>query len=127
MSLGLAKRIYEGLDDFAWRDLEAVAAKVDEVTPRGAPLYAEEGVYFLTRRTPLPGLEVHDSHKLKLAPAQAAALHVIPRAELDRMIQAGGFATVQSCSDDEIDRLDLAKLYANKAEISDCTVFWGHK
>jgi hypothetical protein len=127
MALGLAKRLYEGRDDLAWKDLEAVAAKVNEVTPPGAPLYAEENIYFLTRRTPMLGLEYHDSHKLKLPPAEAAALHVIPRPEVDRMIQSGAFSTVQSCSDDEVDRLAVAKLYANKADIAECVVFWGKK
>jgi hypothetical protein len=127
MALGLAKRLYEGRDDLNWRDVEAVAAKVNEVTPTGAPLYAEENIYFLTRRTPMPGLEHHDSHKLKLPPAEAAALHVIPRPELDQTIKAGAFSTVQSCSDDEVDRLAVEKLYANKAEIADCVVFWGKK
>ena len=127
MALGLAKRLYEGRDDMAWRDVEPVAVKVNEVTPPGAALYAEENIYFLTRRTPMTGLEYHDSHKLKLPPAEAAALHVIPRPELDQMIKAGAFSTVQSCSDDEIDRLAIAKLYTNKADISECVVFWGRK
>ena len=127
MALGLAKRLYEGRDDMGWRDVEPVAAKVNEVTPPGAALYAEENIYFLTRRAPLPGLEYHDSHKLKLPPAEAAALHVIPRPELDQMIKAGAFSTVQSCSDDEVDRLAVAKLYANKADIVECVVFWGRK
>ena len=127
MVLGFAKRLYEGRDDLTWHDVEAVAAKVKEVTPSGAPLYAEENIYFLTRRTPMPGLEYHDSHKLKLPPAEATALHVIPRPEVDRMIKAGAFSTVQSCSDDEVDRLAVEKLYANKAEIADCAVFWGRK
>jgi 4-amino-4-deoxy-L-arabinose transferase-like glycosyltransferase len=127
MALGLAKRLYEGRDDLAWHDVEAIAAKVIEVTPPGAPLYAEESIYFLTHRTPMTGLEYHDSHKLKLPPAEAAALHVIPRPELDRMIMAGVFSTVQSCSDDEVDRLAVEKLYAKKADIADCVVFWGRK
>jgi hypothetical protein len=127
MALGLAKRLYEDHGDFTWSDVEEIAAKVDEVTPPGAPLYAEENVYFLTHRTFLPGMENHDSHKLKLTPTEAARMHVLPRPELDRMIKAGAFSTVQSCDDDEIDRLDAAKLYSNKAVMSGCTVFWGLK
>lgn len=127
MALGLAKRLYEDRDSFVWSDVEAIAAKVNEVTPPGATLYADEDIYFLTRRTPPSGLELADSHKLRLAPSEAAALHVIPRPEVDRMIRAGMFSTVQLCDDHEIDRLGIGKLYANKAEVSECSVFWGRK
>jgi hypothetical protein len=127
MAVGLGKRLYEGRDDVAWSDMEKVAAKVDEVTPRGAPLYADESVYFLTRRPPPPGMEHQNSHKLKLQPAEAAALHVVPRAELERMMKAGTFRTVETSSDDEIEQFGLPNLYSKKAEISVCTIFWDRK
>src|SRR5450432_2864420 len=125
---GLAKRLYEeGRDDFFWRDMEKVARKVEDVTPRQAALLAyEEHVYFLTRRIPPSGMEVEDSHGLKLPPAEAALLHVVPRDELRKRIEAGMFDTVQTCEEDEdtIQALGLRRLYARSAVIAPCSVFW---
>jgi hypothetical protein len=127
MAFGIVKFVYDGRDDICWSDMEEIAAKVDEVTPRGSSLYAEEIIYFLTRRTPPPGMEHHDAHKLKLPLAEAAALHVLPRPELKRMIDAGAFSTVETSYDDEIEQFDLPKLYSKKAEFSGGTVFWERK
>ena len=79
VSLGLAKTLYDGRDDFAWSDFDAAAAKVAEVAPPGSAIFADEQIYFLTRRQPPPGLEYDDSHKLTLTQAQASMLHVFPR------------------------------------------------
>jgi hypothetical protein len=126
LSLGLAKSLYEERDDFTWRDFEAIAGKVDQVTPPNAPLLADEHVYFLTRRPPLSGMELRDSHKLELPAALANSMHIVSAAELDRRIQAGVFSTVETCSftDEKIEALGLARLYSQKAQIEDCTVFW---
>ncbi len=124
MALGLFRRLHEDAGDFRWKDAEEMAAKVNEVTAPGAPLYAEENVYFLTHRM-LPGMENHDSHKLSLTPAESARLHILTRTDVDGMIKAGAFSTAQSCDDEEIKRLDGAKIYGNKTEMSGCAVFWG--
>jgi len=128
MAFGIVKRLYDGRDDVCWIDMEEVAAKVDEVTPPGSSLYAEEIIYFLTRRTPPPGMEHHDAHKLKLLrPDEAAALHVLPRPELKRMFDAGAFSTVETSYEDEIELFGFPKLYSKKAELSAGTVFWERK
>lgn len=125
VSLGLAKTWYASRGDFGWADFEAIARKVDQVTPRGAPVLADEQVYFLTRRLPPSGMELEDSHKLNLPPEKAALLHIVSRPELDRRVRAGEFSTVQTCGDDpKMQALGLPKLYAKKAEIEDCAVYW---
>ena len=110
-----------------WRDVETIAAEVERVTPPGATLDADENVYFLTRRVPPSGLENAYSHYLKLSPAESSALHVLPRAELDRRVAAGEFATLETCQDDQVDRTDIARFFAQQAEIEGCVVYWRPK
>jgi len=91
-----------------------------------ASLYADELVYFVTRRVPPSGMECHDSHKLtSLSPAEAAYLHVVQSPERDRMVNAGVFSTAETCDDDEISKFN--RLYTNKAEHAGCAVYWGFK
>lgn len=129
LSLGLAKSLYEERDDVVWHDFEQIAGKVDQVTPPNATLLADEHVYFLTRRPPPSGMELRDSHKLELPAPLAASMHIVSAAELDRQIQAGVFSTVETCTftDEKIATLGLARLYAQKAEIEDCTIFWDRR
>jgi hypothetical protein len=126
LSLGLAKSFYEEGDDVTWQDFEKIARKVDQVTPPDGLLLADEHVYFLTRHPPPSGMELRDSHKLELPAAFADAMHIVSQSELDRRIQAGVFGAVESCtfSDEKIEALGLGRLYAQKAEIEDCAVFW---
>jgi hypothetical protein len=127
LSLGLAKSLYEDRDDeVTWHDFEKIAAKVDQVTPPNAPLLADEHVYFLTRRPPPSGMELRDSHKLELPAALADSMHILSATELDRQIKAGVFSTVETCTfpDEKIAALGLARLYSQKVEIEDCTIFW---
>jgi hypothetical protein len=125
LALGLAKRVYDEGDTFAWRDLEEVARAVEQVTPPGRPLLADEHIYLLTRRPPPSGMEHSDSHKLNFAPGVAVSLHVVPEAELSRRIGAGTFATVETCEDeDELAGLKWPRQYARRAQVGDCTVFW---
>ena len=125
---GLASRLYlEARDDFFWRDMEEVARKVDSVTPPQGTLWAsEEHVYFLTRRTPPPGMEVDDSHGVQVPPAEAALLHLVSRDELSKQIEAGMFDTAEICVDDpdSAEMADLARIYARSATITPCHVFW---
>jgi hypothetical protein len=83
MVLGLGKALYDR-DQVAdhWDSYERVAKKVDEVTPRGALLFADEPIYFLTRRVPPPGLELSNSHKVDLGPAENALLHILTEADV---------------------------------------------
>jgi hypothetical protein len=121
---GLASSLFGQRDDLIWTDLEKTAAKVREVTPPTASLLADETVYFLLRREPPSGMELEDSHKLNFSDADAAALHLVSRAKLDIMIKAGRFDTIEMCDEDEIDRLDLASRYRNKATVGTCQIFW---
>jgi 4-amino-4-deoxy-L-arabinose transferase-like glycosyltransferase len=126
-SLGLAKAIYERHDNMNWRDFEQVARKVEEVTPPQQPLLADEFVYFLTRRQPPSGMELADSHKLNNLPTDfAAALHILPRKDLDQQVKMGKFSTVETCDDDDerVEALHLPQLYTRKADVSGCTVYW---
>jgi 4-amino-4-deoxy-L-arabinose transferase-like glycosyltransferase len=130
LCLGLAKALYERRNDYSWQDLEEIAREVDRVTPPQAPLLADEHIYFLTLRTPASGAEFSDSQKLNLPPAVAASLHIVPRTELARRVQAGMFNTVETCNDEDDDRvkvLGLPEVYAKKAVVHDCTIFWDRK
>ena len=125
---GLAKRLYEeGRDDFFWRDMEKVARQVEQVTPRdGALLASEEHVYFLTRHRPPSGMEVEDSHRISLPPADAALFHLVFRDELRKRMEAGAFDTVEICEEDgdRVRELGLERIYARSVEIAPCYVFW---
>ena len=125
-ALGLLKSIYERGELYSWRDMENAGRKVNEVTPAEGTLWADEHIYFVTRRRPPTGMELADSHKLELLPATlAAALHIVPKSQLDRRVKAGEFDTVATFADaDTIDELGLPKTYAKKASVGDCDVFW---
>ena len=126
LALGLGKSLYERRD-LNWSAYQRLANKVDQVTPRGALLLANEPIYFLTRRTPPPGFELFYSHKVNLPPAEAALMHIVTEAEVKRQVQSGMFATAYSCDDGEIDDWGLEKLYQQRVDMDDCSIFWGWK
>ncbi len=129
-SLGLARRLWDSQEDTSWKRYEEIAAKVEEVTPAGAALFAEEAVHFLLRRAPMSGLEHADARKLDnaISPEFAARLHVIPQSAVDAMMRNGEFATIETCKDEtKIAELGLTDLYAQKTEIGDCAIFWDLK
>jgi hypothetical protein len=127
LALGLGKSLYERASNVrTWAVHEQMAKKVDEVAPRDAPIFADEEIYFLTRRTPPPGLEFSYSHKLKLAPALAAQLHIIDQDQINRMAATGKFAAVATCDDEFLDAMHLDDIYIHKFETDDCYVYWGH-
>lgn len=112
-------------DSFGWSDMEEMAQKVKEVTPAGATLWADEQIFFLLKWPVSDGMETADSHKLQFPPSKAALFHVVPRPELYKKVKAGYYHTVATCGDDDlISELGLVKLYAHKADIADCAVFW---
>jgi hypothetical protein len=123
LALGLGKMIFED-DSHSWADLEDLAAKVNQVSPPGTPICADEQMYFLTDRTPPRGMEHANAHKLALNASEAARLHIIPSKELDRQIRSGAFGTYESCDDDEIDRLGVGKLFRHEEDVSECSVYW---
>jgi len=125
VSLGSAKSLYADRNAFSWPDLEAVARKVDEVTPRGAPLWADEHIYFLTRRPPAEGTEVAYAEVIDLPAGLASKLHIVPLDELDRRAAAGMFGTVSTCEESEqIEELELPRLFLHSAAVGACHVFW---
>ncbi len=127
-ALGLVKTLIDSEDTFRWSELERVAAKVNEVTPAGAPLWADEHIYFLTKRIPPPGMEFSYSHTVNVDPVLAALVHVVPRSELIAEIAAGAFQTIENADDeDEIDSLGIPPLYRQHTEISECDIFWDLK
>ncbi len=126
-SLGVAKAIYDGRDNMHWSDFEQVAHKVQEVTPPGQPIMADEFVYFLLKRVPPSGMELEDSHKLNnLQPGLAAALHVVPRADLEKQVKRGKFSTVETCDDDDerMEAFKLTEVYSKWQDVSGCVVYW---
>ena len=126
VSLGSAKSLYEDRNGFSWRDLEAVAREVDKVTLRSAPLWADEHVYFLTRRRPAEGTEVSYAEVIDLPAGLASSLHIVPLEELDRRAATGMFSTVSTCEESEqIEALDLPRLFRHNTPIGTCHVFWG--
>jgi hypothetical protein len=120
----LANSIYEEYG-YTWPELEGVAAKVKQVTPQDAAIWAPEHIYFLVG-WPVPfGMEHNDAHKLQFAPAENAVLHVLPKADMDRQLKAGNFSTAVVCEDEEPAKtLKEWKVYSQTAEIQDCTIFW---
>lgn len=124
MVLGLGRGLFDGLDTYSWRQLEKTARKVQEVTPKNAELLAPEQIYFLTRRPVPMGLEFIHLRKLDLGTTRNRELHILPLAEIDRRLKAGRYATAVVCDDDDrISQVDGWKLYGEKDDIGDCTVF----
>jgi hypothetical protein len=123
--MGLSKSLYEDRNGLTWRDLEAVARKVDDVTPSGGALWADEHVYFLTRRPPAEGTAFSYAEVIDLPEDVASALHIASDELLDRQAAAGMFSTVSTCEDQEvIGRLNLPRLFRRQSAIGSCTVFW---
>jgi hypothetical protein len=126
MATAFAKYSVDAISDYKWKYLENVAKKVQEVTPPGAALYADEQIYFLLQRIPPSGMEYADSHKLVTLPdSVAAAMHILPTTTLDKEVAAGKFATIEICNnEDRVDALALPGRYAQSDDISDCKIFW---
>jgi hypothetical protein len=126
-ALGLGKSQYDRRDLLNWSSYQRQANKVEQVTPRNSLLFADEPIYFLTRRTPPPGFELYYTHKVNLPPAEAALMHIITAAEVKRQVQSGRFATAYSCDEDQIEDYGLEKLYKQHVDMGDCSIFWGWK
>lgn len=125
--LGVGKALYTGRNDLTWSGVNGVVQLVEQVTPKNAPLLADEQVYFLTRRIPPEGMELDDSHKLQLPEPLARRLHVVSEAELDRRIRAGEFHTIEVHDGEEwIKKHDLEHIYRQqkKFEEEGWSVFW---
>jgi hypothetical protein len=125
MSLGVGRTLNGGKGDYRWKDWEKLAAKVNEVTRADGKVYADEAVYFITRRTPPSGMEYEDTHKLRLPKELSEELHIFSKEEAARRLKAGIYDTVATCEDDDkINEQSLPTLYKQKATVGDCAVFW---
>jgi hypothetical protein len=125
MLLALGRSIFQGRDSESWKNLAKIAAKVDEVAPRGAPVVVQEPIYILTGRQVPYGMEFEFAHKLDLGADRNRLFHILPRAELDRELKAGRFAANAICDDDDqIDRVNKLGAFAKRWDSDNCTVFW---
>jgi hypothetical protein len=122
--IALGKHLFDNRDGETWQRYQQVAGKVRQVTPPGAPLFADELVYFLLHRNPPPGMEFSYAHKLELSAADERLYHVVSERELKSQLKAGVFHTAQSCNDDEIDKLGLTADFQHEADLQDCSIFW---
>jgi hypothetical protein len=124
--LGEARSLNGQLENTNWEDTEKQAAKMLEVSPPGAAIVAPEQVMFAMKRTPPPGLEHADSHKLSQTPEFSRQLHVIPNAAFEKLVQEGAYDAVDNCDDAEKrETLQLAKTYTKSFDIGDCRIYWG--
>jgi hypothetical protein len=124
--LGLGKSFYDNREDYVWKSAEEIGRKIDEVTPPNGVLAADELTYFVTRRTPPPGLELADQHKFNLAPQVMAEMHLISQVELDRRMKTGYFDTIETWEEaDKIQELGLAKIYKHHVVVREANIFWG--
>lgn len=125
-ALGLGRTLYQDGDSYSWKDLEKIAHQVDKVTPHGATIWADELIYFLTRRPMPDGMEFAYAHEIEeMPPEQAASLHILTAGELQRLALAGTYSTVAACYDtDNTDAVKADTLYRQKLLIKDCTVYW---
>ena len=63
---------------------------------------------------------------MSLPPAEAAALHVVPRAQLHDWVRQGRFHTIASCwlNEEQQDVIHSAGLYPNHRKVAGCDVYW---
>ena len=126
LAMTVGKSIYDGRDTYTWPNMEVLARKVAQLAPPGVALAADEPIYFLMRRTPLPGMEFAYAHTVEsLSKNQAAELHVISYSEMKKQVQAGAYAVFETCDDDQTDitALDLKSAFRQRVEVSECAVY----
>jgi hypothetical protein len=115
----------QSYDQVTWQEYEKVAKKVAEVTPKGGRIFADELVYFILQKSPPSGMECSYTHALALPPKEEKLQHLVSEAELKEQFARHEFATVQSCSDPEMDRMGMPSSYRYNVNIDDCTIYWG--
>ena len=126
LAMALGKSMYDDRDTYKWADMEVLARKVAEIAPPGVTLVADEPIYFLMRRTPLPGQEFAYAHTVTdLSKDRAAELHVVSYSEMKRQAHAGAYAVFETCDDDHPDltALELKPAFQHRVEVSECAVY----
>jgi hypothetical protein len=127
-ALALARGLYGERDGPTWAAIAPAAAKVAAVTPRGAELLAPEAIYFLAGLPAPPEMIFQFTQELDFGAATNALLHILPKAEVDREIRAGRFATAAVCEDDDrVAEIAATHVYSQKLDAGDCTVFWNRR
>jgi hypothetical protein len=111
-----------------WRDLETIAGAVNQVTPPNGGFYSDmETAYVTTGRLPAAGLESSYAAELTLPPSQAAVVHAVPQAEIDRWLSGGRFDTVLMFDEDaRVEALGLPERYNHSREFDrpHAWLFW---
>jgi hypothetical protein len=119
----LARTLYNSRALSTWPEYEDMARKLVKVTSPDKLMFTDEGVYFVAKRRPPRGMEFGYSHKLKLPPEKLAALHITPESELQRELAAGVFASAATCDHNTVDTYALEKIFQQKEDLHDCSVF----
>ncbi|HZU26232.1 MAG TPA: hypothetical protein VFA04_11965 [Bryobacteraceae bacterium] len=120
-----AAELWSERGNMTWPYMETVAQKVDEVTPRGASLLADEHLYFLTKRMPPSGMELWDSHKLEMKNLAGWA-HFLPWSVIKQQLRAGVYVTAETCHDEPTRDLG-PQVFEHHADMDDCDVYWTPK
>ena len=125
MILGAARIIYDNGEVYRWRDLQKVAAKIRQLEPATAVIYAEEPLYFLLNMDPPQGMQFAYSRELDLPPAESALYHIVPQKIMDQRLRDGKFDMAEICMDqDAVKRLQLNTLFRQTTEVEYCDLFW---
>ncbi len=111
-------------DSNRWQEYEAATRKLLQVTPPGKQFFAEEQMYFLSKRRPPSGMEFSYSHELKLSAIQLAKLHITSIETQKRELTDGTFASAATCSSDLVEDYALNKIFHQKEDMRGCTVYW---
>jgi hypothetical protein len=126
-ALGLVKSLHEHREDNTWGLYQRLADKVEQVTPRNALVFANEPIYFLTKRIPPPGLELSYTHEIHLPPAEAALLHILTEADVKRLLQTGNFATAFVDEEEQVAAYGLKDLYIQHVTTDEFSIYWDRK
>jgi hypothetical protein len=121
------RELLDEKDDDHWEDYNEVAQQVAQVTPIGAPLYADELIYFLLQRDPPDGLAFSYAEKIELPTSQERLFHIISEKEIKAQMKAGAVATFETCRDAIMDGIEPAPYFRRHADPNDCDVFWDPK
>jgi hypothetical protein len=124
MALMFSSFYVQSFDQTTWLEYEKLAQKIREVTPKGGRIFADEVVYFALGSSPPSGMECSYTHALALPPREEKLQHLVSEPELKQQFLRHEFATVQSCSDPEMDRLGLPAGYPHKVDMDECTIYW---
>jgi hypothetical protein len=128
-ALGLAKSLNEYSGSNTWAMWERAARRVNQVTPPGARVLANEQIYFLTKRVPPPGMELAYTHELRLPAADEALFHLLTNAQVKRMLQEDpSFATALVDEDEQVEAYALKDLYSQHATLEEqFELYWNRK